>query len=137
MVLQPNTGHEKGRDKMGKKNLGSVKDLLDDVQLARVDDLRSRSKSEKPNIIGPVMVYAKAFEDLETGEMFFVRHVGFGAGSDGRGPGGMGQRRSQQRPARFLGDALVDDVVTKGWPGDPARQGAVTFLPYGTDTLVQ
>lgn len=123
---------------MGKKNLGSVKDLLDDDQLARVDDLRSRSKSEKPDVVGPALVFAKAFEDLETGEMFFLRQVGFGAGSDGRGPGGMGQRRDPKpRKARFLGDALVDDVVTKGWPGDPARQGTVTLLPYGVDAQIQ
>ena len=105
---------------MGKKNLGSVKDLLDDVQLARVDDLRSRSKSEKPNIIGPVMVYAKAFEDLETGEMFFVRHVGFGAGSDGRGPGGM--------VSAAASSALLGSLETLWWTMSLLKVGQETQL---------
>jgi len=123
---------------MGKKSLGNFKSMLDDEQLARVDDMRSKAKSEKPAVVGPVVVFAKAFEDLATGEMFFLRHVGFGAGSDGRGPGGMGQRRDPKpRPARFLGDCLVDETATKGWAGDPARQPAsVTLLPYGADAVV-
>ena len=86
----------------------------------------------------PVMVFAKAFVVISTGETFYLKFAGFGGTNDKDVVFGQNRNCGPQQPSRFLGDVLVDEAHSKGWDGDPARRvpAPTVFLPYGIETVI-
>lgn len=96
--------------KRTQSGIATLGDMLSEQDLDALEGMRAEAEVGPLKADDtPIMMYAQVFQDLATGETYYVFPT-------------LGQTRKAGRPSRHLGGSVINVRGLRGWSGDPARQ---------------